>query len=66
MLAPWSCLSFKLPAFLKLTNADPFAAWFEVTGDATPDGIRVVWSVLAAISSLLILAGCKRTADALS
>ena len=26
----------KLPAFLKLTNTDPFAAWFVVTGDATP------------------------------
>jgi len=29
----------KLPAFLKLTNADPFAAWCVVSGDATPDGI---------------------------
>jgi len=35
---------FKLPVFLKLTNTDPFAAWFVVTGDATPDGIHVVWS----------------------
>ena len=43
---------FKLPAFLKLTNTDPFAAWFVVTGDATPDGILVVRSVLGAISSL--------------
>jgi hypothetical protein len=31
----------KLPVFLKLTNKDPFAAWFVVTGDATPDA-RVV------------------------
>ena len=37
---------------LKLTNTDPFAAWFVVTGDATPDGIRVVWSVLGAISNV--------------
>ena len=40
----------KLPAFLKLTNTDPFAAWSVVTGDATLDGIRVVRSVLGAIS----------------
>ena len=66
MWVPWSCQPFKLPVFLKLTNTDPFRKWFEVTGDATPDGIRVVWSVLGAISSLLILAGCKRKADALS
>ena len=32
-------LFFKLPPFLKLTNTDPFAAWFVVTGDATPDGV---------------------------
>jgi len=41
-----------LPLFLKLTNTHPFAAWFVVTRDATPDGIRVMWSVLGAISSL--------------
>jgi len=40
----------KLPPFLKLTNTEPFAAWCVVTGDATPDGIRVVRSVLRAIS----------------
>ena len=45
----------KLPPFLKLTNTDPFAAWFVVTGDATPDEIRVVRSVLGAISSLPIV-----------
>ena len=39
-----------------LTNTDPFAAWFVVTGDATPDGIRVVRSVLGAIRSLPIVA----------
>ena len=39
----------KLPELLKLPNTDPFAAWFVVTGDATPDGIRVVRSVLGAI-----------------
>ena len=44
------------PVVLKLTNTDPFAAWFEVTGDATPDGIRVAWSVLGAISYLSIVA----------
>ena len=36
---------FKLPALLKLTNTDPFAAWFVVIGDTTP----VVRSVLGAI-----------------
>ena len=35
-------LIFKLPVFLKLIGMDAFAAWFVVTGDATPDGIRVV------------------------
>ena len=45
----------KLPVFLKLTNTDPFAAWYVVTGDVTPDGIRVVRSVLGALSSLLIV-----------
>jgi len=29
---------FKLPVLLKLTNTDPFVAWF-VAGDAKPDGI---------------------------
>ena len=43
--------SFKLPGLLKLTNTEPFAAWFVVTGDATADGISVVRSVLGAISS---------------
>ena len=33
---------FKLLALLRLKTADPFAAWFVVTGDATPNGIRVV------------------------
>ena len=47
---------FKLPVFLKLTNTDPFAAWSVVTGDATPDGIRVARSILGAISSLPIVA----------
>ena len=37
-----------------MINTDLFAAWFVVTGDATPDGIRVVRSVLGAISSLSI------------
>jgi hypothetical protein len=41
-----------LLTFLKLTNTDPFATWSVVTRDATPDGIRVVRSVLGAISSL--------------
>ena len=45
-----------MPAILKLTNTDPFAALFVVTRDATPDGIRVVRSVLGAISSILIAA----------
>ena len=47
---------FKTPAFLKSTHTDPFAAWFVQSGDATPDGIRVVRSVLGAISSLHIVA----------
>ena len=42
--------------FFKLTNTDPFAAKFVVTRDDTPDGIRVVRSVLGAISSLPIVA----------
>ena len=45
-----------LPGVVKLTNTDPFAAWFLITGDATPDGIRVVRSLLGAISSLPIVA----------
>ena len=47
---------FKLPGLVKLTNTEPFAGWFVVTGDATADGIRVVRSVLGAISSLPIVA----------
>jgi len=47
---------FKLPKLLESTNTDPFAAWFVVNTDATPDGIRVVRSVLGAISSLPIVA----------
>ena len=46
----------KLPVFLKLINTDPFAAWFVVTEDATPDGMRVVRSVLGAIRALSIVA----------
>ena len=46
-----SPLFFKLPVFLKLIGMDAFAAWFVVIGDATPDGIRVVRSVLGAIST---------------
>ena len=48
------CAIFKLPIFLKLTNTDPVAAWFVVTGDATVGGIRVVRSVLGSIDSLPI------------
>ena len=44
-----------LPAFLELTNPDPFAACFVVTGDATTDGIRVVRSILGAVSCLSIV-----------
>ena len=46
---------FKLLACIRFSNTDPFAAWFVVTGDATPDGIRVVRSVLGAIYSLPIV-----------
>ena len=48
--------SFKLRALVKLTNTEPFAAWFVVTGDVTAHEIeiRVVRSVLGAISSLPI------------
>jgi hypothetical protein len=42
---------FELPVLVELTNTDPFAAWFVVIGDATADEIRVVRSVLGAISS---------------
>ena len=48
-----------LPASLKLTNTDPVTAWFVVTGDVTPDGIRVVRSVLGAISSHPIVASLE-------
>ena len=41
---------FKLRGVFKLINTEPFAAWFVITGDATADEIRVVWSVLGAIS----------------
>ena len=41
----------KLPIFPKLTSTDPLAAWFVVTGDATPDEIRV----LGAVSSVPIV-----------
>jgi hypothetical protein len=46
----------KLRVFLKLTHKDPFGAWFVVTGDATPDGMRVVRSVLGAINTSSIVA----------
>ena len=46
----------KLPVFLKLTNKDFSAAWFVVNADATPDGIRVVRTVIGAIISLSIVA----------
>ena len=39
-----------------MTNTGSFAAWFVVTGDVTPDGIRVVRSVLEAISSFPVVA----------
>ena len=56
-MAPERTAIFKIPAFLKLTDTDPFAVWFVVTGDATLDGIRAVRWVLGAISSLSIVAG---------
>ena len=31
---------FKLLACLKLTNTELFAAWLDVAGDATPDGLK--------------------------
>ena len=40
----------KLPGVFKLTNTEPFAAWFVASGDVTADEIRVVRSVLGAIS----------------
>ena len=46
-----------------LTNTEPFAVWFVVTGDATPDGIRVMWSVLGAISSLSNVALARMSPD---
>ena len=47
---------FRLRAFPRSTNTDPFAAWCVVTGDAKPDGIRVVRSLLGAINSLPMVA----------
>ena len=54
ILDNFSFIADEVPAatFLKLTNTDPFI----VTGDATPDGIRVVRSVLGAISFLPVVA----------
>jgi hypothetical protein len=46
----------ELPASLKLTHTNPFAAWFVVKRDAPPDGIRVVRSVLGTTNSLPIVA----------
>ena len=57
-------LCYKLMEFLKLTNTDPFAAYFVVTGDATPDGMRVLRSVLGAISSLPIGRGAQNGSSA--
>jgi len=36
---------------------DPFDSWFVVSGEATPDGIRVVRLVLGAIRSLWVNVG---------
>ena len=36
---------FQVADISYVANTDPFAAWFVVTGDAKPDGIRVVRSV---------------------
>ena len=47
---------FKLPALVKMTNTEPFAAWSIVTGDATADETGVVRSFLEAIGSLPIVA----------
>ena len=52
-----------LRVFFELINMDPFAARFVISGDATPDGIRVVRSVLGAISSLPIVALNLRQAN---
>ena len=41
---------FKLPVVFKLTKTERLAACFVVSGDATADAIRVVRSVLVAIS----------------
>ena len=46
----------KLLAFLESTNTHPFASCFVVIKDVTPDGIRVVRSVLGAMTSLPIAA----------
>ena len=39
-----------MPFVFKLVETERFAAWFVVSGDATADEIRVVRSVLGAIS----------------
>ena len=59
-LVGWRGPISEVAGICKLTNTDPFAAWFVVTGDATPDGIRVVRSVLGTISSLPIVVGEER------
>ena len=38
-----------------MTSTDPFAAWFVLTGDATPNGIRVARSILEATSYVVRL-----------
>jgi len=45
--------------FLSCGYVDLFVAWFVVTGDATPDGIRIVRSVLGAMSSLAVERGSR-------
>ena len=51
--------NFKFLGFLQSANTDPFVAWLVVTGDATPDGIRDVRSVLGAISFGVKYSGLK-------
>ena len=37
---------WQVSALPKLTNTEPFAAWFVVTGDATPNGIfETAWYI---------------------
>ena len=49
---------FELPTFVKMTNTDPFAAWFVVAGNATLNGIRVVFRVFCGVLDKSNVSAC--------